>query len=79
MRVLAQVQAVAEELREMGTEAFFYVCNVADRDEVYRTAEQVRKGGSERFFLKTPLVCTDRGVTGNSALGNSVAATINFL
>lgn len=45
MLVSAQVKAVAEEIREMGTEVFSYVCNVADRDEVYRTAEQVRRGG----------------------------------
>ena len=36
------VGRVADEIREMGSEVFPYVCDVSKRTEVYRVAEQVR-------------------------------------
>lgn len=38
-----KVQAVADEIRELGNEVFAYVCDCSKREEVYRTAHQVRE------------------------------------
>ena len=34
---------MADEIRELGNEVFAYVCDCSKREEVYRTAHQVRE------------------------------------
>lgn len=38
-----KVFSVAEEVRALGNEAFAYVCDCSNREEVYRVAERVRR------------------------------------
>ncbi len=38
-----KVQAVAEEIRAMGNDAYAYVCDCSNREEVYAVAAQVRR------------------------------------
>ncbi|XP_073875961.1 short-chain dehydrogenase/reductase 3 isoform X8 [Macaca fascicularis] len=61
------LKETTEEIRQMGTECHYFICDVGNREEVYQTAKAVREKVSQ------PLSPTEAGDSGPEDSGSCAA------